>query len=312
MGSMTRWLDVEVGNDDIDLNTLPQNLALLDLQNDNEFKLVVGDFGRGEEGPKLKIFKGAMQISDTVLPDLPLGVVGFYISETVPRSVPIVAVAYSSCIFMYRNLKLFYKYYLPSTELSMCEMEVWKQLINPTNQNADAIRPLLDSLRAIPHDLLTPQSQNLLAFTTEQQLEYLENNTELPRKKNAEIVCMNTMKMHSIDKWSVSCLVVATEDGDVVFLDPQTFSQLSQAKLCGVKKTPFQMVTSGLYTVDYRVTIATREKTVCVLKRDWAEGRILFNTDDHIIAIEVVTADSSVMVICADHTMACYNKKVNK
>ncbi|KAF9416448.1 hypothetical protein HW555_006209 [Spodoptera exigua] len=312
MGSMTRWLDVEVGNDDIDLNTLPQNLALLDLQNDNEFKLVVGDFGRGEEGPKLKIFKGAMQISDTVLPDLPLGVVGFYISETVPRSVPIVAVAYSSCIFMYRNLKLFYKYYLPSTELSMCEMEVWKQLINPTNQNADAIRPLLDSLRAIPHDLLTVQSQNLLAFTTEQQLEYLVNNTELPRKKNAEIVCMNTMKMHSIDKWSVSCLVVATEDGDVVFLDPQTFSQLSQAKLCGVKKTPFQMVTSGLYTVDYRVTIATREKTVCVLKRDWAEGRILFNTDDHIIAIEVVTADSSVMVICADHTMACYNKKGKK
>ncbi|KAH9641257.1 hypothetical protein HF086_016430 [Spodoptera exigua] len=312
MGSMTRWLDVEVGNDDIDLNTLPQNLALLDLQNDNEFKLVVGDFGRGEEGPKLKIFKGAMQISDTVLPDLPLGVVGFYISETVPRSVPIVAVAYSSCIFMYRNLKLFYKYYLPSTELSMCEMEVWKQLINPTNQNADAVRPLLDSLRAIPHDLLTVQSQNLLAFTTEQQLEYLENNTELPRKKNAEIVCMNTMKMHSIDKWSVSCLVVATEDGDVVFLDPQTFSQLSQAKLCGVKKTPFQMVTSGLYTVDYRVTIATREKTVCVLKRDWAEGRILFNTDDHIIAIEVVTADSSVMVICADHTMACYNKKGKK
>ncbi|CAH1646294.1 unnamed protein product [Spodoptera littoralis] len=283
MGSMTRWLDVEVGNDDIDLNTLPQNLALLDLQNDNEFKLLVGDFGRGEDGPKLKIFKGAMQIFDMVLPDLPLGVVGFYISETVPRSVPIVAVAYSSCIFMYRNLKLFYKYYLPSTELSMCEMEVWKQL-----------------------------NQNLLAFNTEQQLEYLENNTELPSKKNAEIVCVSTLKMHSIDKWSVSCLVVATEDGDVMFLDPQTFSQLSQAKLCGVKKTPFQMVTSGLYTVDYRVTIATREKTVCVLKRDWAEGRILFNTDDHIIAIEVVTADSSVMVICADHTMACYNKKGKK
>lgn len=65
-----------------------------------------------------------------VLPDLPLGVVGFFVSETVPRSVPIVAVAYSSCVFMYRNMKLFYKYYLPSTELSMCEMEVWKQVID--------------------------------------------------------------------------------------------------------------------------------------------------------------------------------------
>lgn len=52
---MSRWLDVEVGTDDIDLNTLPSNLALVDLQGDNEFKLLVGDLGRGEEGPKLKV-----------------------------------------------------------------------------------------------------------------------------------------------------------------------------------------------------------------------------------------------------------------
>ncbi|KAJ8722939.1 hypothetical protein PYW07_004119 [Mythimna separata] len=309
---MTRWLDVEVGTDDIDLNTLPQNLALLDLHNDNEFKLLIGDFGRGEDGPKLKVFKGAMQISDTVLPDLPLGVVGFYISETVPRSVPIIAVAYSSCVFMYRNLKLFYKYYLPSIELSMCEMEVWKQLTNPINHNIDAIKPLIDSLKAIPHETLTPQSQDILTLTPEQRLEYLENNAELPSRNNAEIVCINTLKMHSIDKYSVSCVVIATEDGDVILLEPQTFSQLCQAKICGVKKTPFQMITTGLYSVDYRITIATREKSVCILKRDWPEGRILFNTDDHIIAIEVITADSSVMVICADHSMACYSKKGKK
>ncbi|CAD0196524.1 unnamed protein product [Chrysodeixis includens] len=58
--------------------------------------------------------------------------------------------------------------------------------------------------------------------------------------------------------------------------------------------------------------LRSREKSVCVLKRGWSEGRILFNTDDHIIAIEVVTADSSVMVICADNTMACYSKKGKK
>lgn len=52
---MSRWLDVEVGTDDIDLNTLPGNLALVDLQSDNEIKLLVGDIGRGEEGPKLKV-----------------------------------------------------------------------------------------------------------------------------------------------------------------------------------------------------------------------------------------------------------------
>lgn len=31
-----------------------------------------------------------------------------------------------------------------------------------------------------------------------------------------------------------------------------------QAKICGVKRTPYQMITTGLYSVDYRITIATR------------------------------------------------------
>lgn len=56
MGTITRWLDVEVGTDDIELNTLPSNLALIDLHNDNDFKLVVGDLGKGDDGPKLKVF----------------------------------------------------------------------------------------------------------------------------------------------------------------------------------------------------------------------------------------------------------------
>lgn len=55
MGSMSRWLDVEVGTDDTNLDTLHSNLVLIDLQNDNEFKLLVGDLGKAEEGPKLKV-----------------------------------------------------------------------------------------------------------------------------------------------------------------------------------------------------------------------------------------------------------------
>lgn len=54
IGSMTRWLDVEVGTDEVDLNTLPPNIALVDLLIDNDYKLLVGDLGRAEEGPKLR------------------------------------------------------------------------------------------------------------------------------------------------------------------------------------------------------------------------------------------------------------------
>ncbi|XP_052751876.1 Bardet-Biedl syndrome 1 protein isoform X3 [Galleria mellonella] len=253
-----------------------------------------------------------MQVSDMVLPDLPLGVVGFYTNETVPRSQPVIGIAFSSCIHMYRNMKIFYKYYLPTVEFNTCEMEVWKQLMDPLNHNTEVIAALTESFKSIPEKVLSTQSRNFLAMSEDQQLEYLEHLTELPSRKVPEIACIATLKMQSVDRYSVSCLVVGSEDGEVIVLETQTFTQIAQAKVCTVKKTPCYMVTTGLFNVDYRITIATREKSVCVLKREWPEGRLLFSTDEHIIAMEVMTADNSIMVICTDHTMACYSKKGKK
>ncbi|XP_013139326.1 PREDICTED: Bardet-Biedl syndrome 1 protein [Papilio polytes] len=309
---MSRWLDVEVGTDEINLNTLPSNLALVDLQNDNEYKLLVGDFGRGEEMPKLKIFRGAMQMSDLVLPDLPLSVVGFYTSEAMPRPCPVIAIAMSSCIYIYRNMKLFYKYYLPSVEQNSCELEIWRQLIDPINHNEESIKGLTASLQAIPQKVLSKQSHNFLDLDFEQRIEYLEQLTELPVRKNVEIVCITTMKINSIDKHGVSCLIVGSEEGEIIILDPNTFTPMSVAKLCAVKNTPYQIVATGLYNVDYRLTVGTREKSVCLLKREWKEGQLLFSTDEHIVAIEVSPIDNSIFVICCNNTLSCYSKKGKK
>lgn len=69
-----------------------------------------------------------MQVSDMVLPDLPLGVVSLFTSETLPRSQPLIAVAFSTCVYVFRNMKLFYKYYLQSLEPTTCEISAWKQV----------------------------------------------------------------------------------------------------------------------------------------------------------------------------------------
>lgn len=312
MGSLTRWLDVEVGSSEVDLNTLPCSLVLLDLHNDNDFKLIVGDLGRDEESPKLKVFKGTMLISDMVLPDLPLGVVGFYTSETTPHTVPVVAVAFSSCIYIYRNMKLFYKYYLPSIDLSISETEIWTQLTDPLNHDLEKIKQITDKFNALPQKVLSLQTRNFLTLSMDERLEYLENNGGVPMKRVPEVVCISTLKMNSVNKHYVSCLIVGSEDGDIFILDPHTFTHLNEAKLCAVKKTPYRIVATGQYNVEYRITVATREKSVCVLKREWSEGRLLFSTEEHIVAIEVMVADNSIMVICADNTLAYYSKKGRK
>ncbi|KAG6448707.1 hypothetical protein O3G_MSEX005657 [Manduca sexta] len=253
-----------------------------------------------------------MQTADMLLPDLPLAIAGFYANEVVPRSTPLIAVAFSSCVYIYRNMKPFFKYYLPSIELSTLEMDVWNQLADPNNHSTEALTIISETLKTIPDKILSMQSRNFLSLTPDEQLEYLEQKSETPTWKPPEIVCLTTLKLSSVERYSASCLVVGTEDGDVIVLDPQTLTQLSQAKLSSVKKTPYQMVATGLYNVDYRITVATREKSVCILKRDWTEGRLLFSTQDHIIAIEVVTSDNSIMVICTDNTMSCYTRKGKK
>ncbi|XP_041977517.1 Bardet-Biedl syndrome 1 protein homolog [Aricia agestis] len=312
MGGLSRWLDVEVGADEIVLNTLPSNVTFADLQNDNEFKLIIGDFGKIEDGPRLKIFKGTMLVSDFSLPDLPLGVVAFYNSESKPRPLPLLAVAFSSCMYIYRSMNLFYKYYLPSIDLNPGETEVWKQLVDPENHKEETVLRLIENLKKIPEKVLSNQSKDFLTLNIEQQMEYLETYNNIPHKKYSDISCITTLKMSSVDKYAASCLVVGSEDGDVIILDPQTFTPLTCVKLCSMKRTPYQIVATGLYSVEYRLTVATREKCVCVVKRDWMEGRMLFATDDHITAIEVFTTDNTIMVICADNTLACYSRKGRK
>lgn len=78
----------------------------------------------------------------------------------------------------------------------------------------------------MPQKILSIQSRDFLSLTLEQQMEFLENTTEVPKKRHREIACITTLRMSSVDKYSVSCLVVGTEDGEIIILDPQTFTQM--------------------------------------------------------------------------------------
>lgn len=82
----------------------------------------------------------------------------------------------------------------------------------------------------MPQKILTSQSRNFLALTLEQQLEFLES-ADLPKKSTSEISCITTLKMSSVDKYAMRCLVVGTEDGELIVLDPQTFTQIHLVSL---------------------------------------------------------------------------------
>lgn len=80
----------------------------------------------------------------------------------------------------------------------------------------------------MPQKIISLQSRNFLSLTTDEQLEYLESAAGMPIKKAPEVACMTTLKMNSIDRSSVSCLIVGTEDGDIIILESQTFTQIAE------------------------------------------------------------------------------------
>lgn len=102
------------------LYTFSSCVDLADLSGDGESRLVVGDLGSGLSGMKLKVFQGTALLSESTLLDLPTGLVAFFMDLHEPR-IPAVAVASGPCIYVYKNLRPYFKFTLPGLEVNPVE-----------------------------------------------------------------------------------------------------------------------------------------------------------------------------------------------
>uniref|UniRef100_A0AAR2IUK9 Bardet-Biedl syndrome 1 N-terminal domain-containing protein n=1 Tax=Pygocentrus nattereri TaxID=42514 RepID=A0AAR2IUK9_PYGNA len=123
--SSSKWLDAHydpVAN----LYTFSSCIALADLHGDGENKLVVGDLGTGASNMKLKVYRGTGLLSENTLLDLPTGLVSFLMDQHEPCT-PAIAVASGPFIYIYKNLRPYFKFTLPTLEVNPLEQDVWSQ-----------------------------------------------------------------------------------------------------------------------------------------------------------------------------------------
>lgn len=113
-----KWLDAHY-DPMACLNTFSSCVALADLSGDGESRLVVGDLG-GPAGMKLKVYRGTALLSESSLLDLPAGLVAFFMDLHEPR-IPAVAVASGPCVYVYKNLRPYFKFTLPGSEVNTLE-----------------------------------------------------------------------------------------------------------------------------------------------------------------------------------------------
>ncbi|XP_076032639.1 Bardet-Biedl syndrome 1 isoform X2 [Oratosquilla oratoria] len=286
------------------LYTFGSCIAMADLHGDGEAKLIIADLGTGAYNMKLKVYKGTTLMSENTLIDLPTGVVTFHMDTTEPR-VPAVAVASGSYIYIYKNLRPYFKFTLPTLEVNPMEFDAWNQARDDL-LDVSLLYEILDSIRQeIGEFGLTTRSQRFLMCTDHAaQTKFLDIHKGFLLKRQTVVTCISTLKKSHAEEDAISCLVLGTESANIFILDPEAFTILNSMSLQSV---PVFLSVSGLYDVEYRVVVACRNGHIYTLKRGCKVGKPTIELNSQPVGL--LRKEKSIIVATMDKNLHCYNNR---
>lgn len=189
------------------------------------------------------------------------------------------------------------------------EMEVWRKLNFEKPEN---FKELIKELKTLEISQLTQMSQKLIHLPDASIHEYLKENADVPLKRLSVITALTTMQKTNNEAKSVSCLVIATESGEILILDSYSFTVLHRSKVCSFKGTPSLISASGQFDIDFRIVVATREGSICLLRKSWLEGRQILKIENPATGLVILPIDQTIVVVCMNNLLMCYSKKGKK
>ena len=193
-------------------------------------KLAVVDLGNGMNNIKLNVYKGTILQSQLTLIDIPSSISPFYMDSS-PGHTPALAVSAGHFLYIYKNLKPFYKFQLPPLTVNQTEIDAWNQ-VKEEKIDLSALKDILSALKYQATEIpLTAVSLKFLSLTTEtEMIEFVSKQKQTPLKRNTVITCVQTLKRSMSEDDAVSCLVIGTENKEVFFVEPDAFTILSTVR----------------------------------------------------------------------------------
>ncbi|XP_065062005.1 Bardet-Biedl syndrome 1 protein homolog [Rhopilema esculentum] len=299
------WLNAHY-NPVASIYTFTSCTALADLNADGEHKLIVADLGTGASNMKLKVFKGTSLVTESTIIDLPTSVCTFHMDMNEPKT-PAVAVASGPYIYVYKNLRPYFKFTLPPLDVNPIEYDLWNQA-KENKMDIATLREMLLSIRdANGSSSLTVRSLRFLQLNEEDAAEFAEVHQFGNLRRQTVITCMTTIKKSVPDEDSISCLVIGTESKEVYVLDPEAFTVLAKMSLPSI---PSFMSVSGLYDVEFRIVVACRDAKIYNLKSGSRSGKVIIELNSQVVGLERIA--KTIIVGCMDQTLACYSTKGKK
>lgn len=283
------------------LYTFSSCMALEDLSRDGEHKLLVGDLGSGQFDTKLKVYRGTELMYETPLLDLPTGVCTFYMDTTDPRT-PAVAVASGAFVYIYKNLRPYFKFTLPLLELNPAEADLWSQ-VKEDKIDPRILRELLEGLAHEGSEIpLTVRSLKFMRLEADELQIFVSMFKHAPLKRQSVITCLADLKKSHDESDAVSCLVVATENSDVYVLDPEAFTVLAKMSVPAV---PVFLSVTGLYDVDYQITVACRDACLYTITSGSVSPKHKIPLGSQPCGLQRI--DKNIVVGCMDNSLSCYS-----
>ncbi|KAF7234913.1 hypothetical protein EG68_11492 [Paragonimus skrjabini miyazakii] len=136
------------------------------------------------------------------------------------------AVASGPNLYVYRNLKPYFKFKLPLLELCAEEEDAWRRA-EKGDICPDELFKELENLHRNSAQL-TVRSLKFLKLKPTESYAFFETYRTVPLKRQTTATCMTKMYRHQSSPDAVQCLVVGTEDGALYIIDPITFNALTK------------------------------------------------------------------------------------
>ncbi|KAF0715103.1 hypothetical protein AaE_011407 [Aphanomyces astaci] len=172
-------------------------VQLADVYGDGDNKLIVADADR-----RLKMYKGSTLMSEQALLGVPVALSVYFSESTRPRT-PSIAVASGPSIYIYRNMRPYYKFAIPVLDVDPEEDKLWTSIAK-CETDIPAANHQLNLLRA-NGIRLTQRSRGFLAIDDiDQQADYVSRFIDEPLVEQTTITCMTTINKNMDEKDAIS------------------------------------------------------------------------------------------------------------
>lgn len=284
------------------LGSFSSGVDLVDLYGNGTNNLVVADVGVDFKEIKLKVLKDVSVIQEHSIIDVPTGLVSVYMDSNEPR-IPGVVVGAGSSLFIYKNLRPFYKYNLPLLKVNAEEAKLWHQA-NEREIDFEALKKQL-SLLCDQGEPLTVQSLNYMDLEDKESCcQFIEDNQSRNIKRETVVTCMSTLNKSMSETDSISCVVVGTENKEILIIDSEAFTLLHTFTLSGI---PCFLNVTGIYDVGFSVFAACRNGRVYTCKKDSPDSKLCFEVSSQIVGFERI--HKHLVVAKMDKSLSCFSGK---